>query len=80
MKRNVTVTLDEVTARWARVEAAKRDTSLSDFLASLLRERMLQDQEYIPAMEAYLSVRPQKLKRSSGYPKREALYDRGRLR
>lgn len=32
--RNVTVTLDEGTARWAPMEAAKREISLSAFLLS----------------------------------------------
>ena len=35
--KNVTVTLDEETARWARVEAARRDTSVSRLLGHLLR-------------------------------------------
>jgi hypothetical protein len=38
--RNVTVTLEEDVARWARIEAARRDTSVSQLLASLLKERM----------------------------------------
>lgn len=80
MRRNVTITLDEATARWARVEAARQDTSLSDFLASLLRERMTQEQEYARAMEAYLAVTPKKLKRSGSYPKRGSVHDRGLLR
>lgn len=80
MKRNVTVTLDEATARWARVEAARQDTSLSDFLGSLLRERMTQEQEYALALEAYFSVKPKKLKRSGSYPKRARVHDRDVLR
>ena len=38
--RNVTVTLEERVARWARVEAARRDTSVSKLLGVLLKERM----------------------------------------
>jgi hypothetical protein len=38
--RNVTVTLEEDVARWARIEAAKRDTSVSRLLGELLKERM----------------------------------------
>ena len=38
--RNVTVTLEEEAARWARIEAARRDTSVSRLLGELLRERM----------------------------------------
>jgi hypothetical protein len=38
--RNVTVTLEENVARWARIEAARRDTSVSRLLGALLKERM----------------------------------------
>jgi hypothetical protein len=38
--RNVTVTLEEEVARWARIEAAKRDTSVSRLLGELLKEHM----------------------------------------
>ena len=38
--RNVTVTLEEDVARWARTEAARRDTSVSRLLGELLKERM----------------------------------------
>jgi hypothetical protein len=39
--RNVTVTLEEDVAQWARVEAARQDTSVSRLLAALLKERMI---------------------------------------
>jgi hypothetical protein len=38
--RNVTVTMEEDVARWARMEAARRDTSVSRLLGALLKERM----------------------------------------
>jgi hypothetical protein len=38
--RNVTVTLEEDVAQWARIEAAKRDTSVSRLLGELLKNRM----------------------------------------
>lgn len=38
--RNVTVTLEEDVARWARIEAARRDTSVSRLLGALLKEHM----------------------------------------
>ncbi len=38
--RNVTVTLEENVAQWARIEAARRDTSVSRLLGALLKERM----------------------------------------
>jgi hypothetical protein len=47
--RNVTVTLEEDVAQWARIEAAKRDTSVSRLLGELLKERMekLSDQKSV---------------------------------
>ena len=37
--RNVTVTLEEDVAQWARIEAARRNTSVSRMLGALLKER-----------------------------------------
>jgi hypothetical protein len=37
---NVTVTLEEDVAQWARIEAARRDTSVSRLLGALLKERI----------------------------------------
>jgi hypothetical protein len=39
--RNVTVTLEEDVAKWARIEAARRDTSVSRLLGELLKEQMV---------------------------------------
>src|SRR5438105_4928853 len=36
--RNITITLDEAVARWARIEAARQDTSVSQLLARILHE------------------------------------------
>lgn len=38
--RKVTVTLEEDVAQWARIEAARRDTSVSRLLGELLKEHM----------------------------------------
>ncbi len=80
--RNVTITLDEETARWARIEAARRDMSVSRLVGQLLREHMLFEQSYEEAMNSYLSRPGRRLRRRSTtrYPKRDELYDRGRLR
>jgi hypothetical protein len=79
--RNVTITLDEETAGWARVEAARRDVSLSRFIAEMIQEQMHGAEEYEQAWRRYfrqdagIHRRPgQKL------PSREELYDRDRLR
>jgi hypothetical protein len=79
--KNVTVTLDEKTAVWARKTAAERDMSLSRFIGRLLQENMRQAREYERAMHRFFDGEPIALKGPRDrYPSREELYDRGRLR
>jgi hypothetical protein len=80
-KRNVTVSLDEETARWVRVEAARQDMSVSSLLAQVLREKMRADEGYEAAMTAYLSRPAATLrKRRVRYPTRGEVHDRAHLR
>lgn len=79
--KNVTITLDEKTAAWARVFAAEQNMSVSRLVGEMLARRMQEVSEYDRAMRSFLSRRPVKFDESSKpYPKREELYDRGRLR
>jgi plasmid stability protein len=74
--KNVTITLDEEVARWARIRAAERETSVSRLVGEMLRERMLEEESYQAAMQKYLSQKPRGLKRRGvKYPKREALHE-----
>jgi hypothetical protein len=77
--RNITVTLEESVARWARLEAARRDTSVSRLLAGVLKERMLEKDGYEGAMRRALARKPF-LKTSGRYLSREEVHDRARLR
>jgi hypothetical protein len=77
--RNVTVTLEEQVARWARIEAARLDTSVSRLLGEILRERMLEDGGYEKAMRRALN-RKAFLKTNGAYLSREEAHDRARLR
>jgi len=75
--KNVTITLEEEVALWARVRAAERDTSVSRLVGEMLREKMLGERSYQAAMQQYLSRQPKRLKRSgTKYPGREELHDR----
>ena len=77
--RNVTVTLEEDVAQWARIEAARRDTSVSRLLGELLKERMSAQAGYERAMRRALSRKP--FLRSNGrYLSREEAHDRAGLR
>jgi hypothetical protein len=79
--KNVTITLDEEVARWARIMAAKENTSVSRLVGEMLREKMLEEQNYQIAMQLYLSQSPKVLKsQGEKLPGREALYDRKGLR
>jgi hypothetical protein len=78
--KNVTVTLDEETAQWARLEAARRDISVSSLLRDLLRESMGGQAAYAGARERYLSRPGSDLSSGAAYPKRNTLHDRAGLR
>ena len=79
--KNVTITLDEKTAAWARIYAAQRDMSVSRMIGDMLRRRMQEVREYDEAMRRFLAKRPVKLARSAQrYATREEVHDRSRLR
>lgn len=75
--KNVTITLEEEVARWARIRAAERDTSLSRLVGELLREKMAEEEMYREAMQQYLARQPGELKApQEKYPSREKLHER----
>lgn len=77
MKRNITVTLDEETARWVRVEAAKRDESISAYLGGLLRRERERDEGYGLARSLFLGRKARPLAQEGApYPTRDALHTR----
>ncbi len=79
--KNVTVTLEEDVAHWARVRAAESDRSLSRYLGELLTEQMQEEEGYEAARLRYRSRPVQALKAAEDdYPTREALHARARLR
>ncbi len=75
--RNVTITLDDETARWARIEAARNDTSVSKLVGVMLREHMNQRNEYERAMRSYLARGPVPMGTpGQRLPTRDELYER----
>ena len=75
-KRNITITLDENLARWARIKAAENDTSVSRLLADQLEKQMARDSEYKRAQERFLSKPGQRLRsQNTPYPQRDTLPD-----
>ena len=77
--RNVTVTLEEPVARWARIEAAHKETSVSRLLGEILKERMLQNDGYDRSMRRALARKAFR-KRPGRYLSREEAHDRSGLR
>ena len=78
--KNVTITLEEEVARWARVWAAENDTSVSRFVGDLLKTRMMDELEYGRARRRFLGRRATVLKESGAYPQRSELHERDLLR
>ena len=75
--KNVTITLEDDVAKWARVLAAEKNTSVSKLLGKVLKNEMIQKEGYKLAMQQYLSNPAAPLKESTdSYPNRNSLYDR----
>jgi hypothetical protein len=81
---NVTVSMDEETARWVRIEAAKAGKSVSRWLGELLAGRRRAEADAAweagrearrKAGEAFLSSPPRPLSIDGKLPTREQLYD-----
>ena len=81
MSRNITIKLDEDLARWVRIHAAERETSVSQLVAEMIRGLMREKEDYDAARRLFLSVEPSALREAGGpYPDRDELYDRPVLR
>lgn len=52
--KNVTVSMGDAVAEWARLEAARRNTSVSRLLGELLAEKMQHDDVYVRALQDWL--------------------------
>lgn len=56
--KNVTVTMEDSVAEWARMEAARRNTSVSRLIGEMLAEKMRHDDAYERAMNEWLQRMP----------------------
>lgn len=73
--KNVTVTMEDSVAEWARLEAARRNTSVSRLVGEMLAEKMRRDDAYERVMREALEFKSFGV--SSGpYFTREEMYDR----
>jgi hypothetical protein len=78
--RNVTITMDDEVARWARIEAARREQSLARFIGELLREHMRDAATYEDAMREFLATGPTGGSGGRGLPGRDEVHERASLR
>lgn len=73
----MTIVLDDETARWARIEAARQDTSVSKLVGAMLQERMRREDAYERAKRSYLSRGPFSMSDPGDrYPTRDEIYER----
>jgi hypothetical protein len=77
MSRNITIVLDEDSARWVRVEAARRDTSVSRYLGELVARERTRAEGYAQAMERFLARPPRPLADTGvPFPSRDEVHRR----
>jgi len=72
--KNVTITMDDSVADWARMEAARRNTSVSKLVGELVAEKMRHDDAYERAMNDWLNRQRSWTSDGTPYPKREEIY------
>jgi transposase len=72
--KNVTVTMEDNVAEWARLEAARRNTSVSRLVGELLADKMRHDDAYERAFRDWLQKKRTWKSDGSPYPKRVEIY------
>ncbi|GMU69195.1 MAG: hypothetical protein AMXMBFR37_15270 [Steroidobacteraceae bacterium] len=80
--RNITISLNDETAAWARRLAGERNTSVSALVTELLEDKRRSSEAYQAAKRDFFSRTPTHPLSNPGdrYPTREELYDRPVLR
>ena len=56
--KNVTITVEEEGLRWARKQAAEKNTSVSKLVGRMLEDKMRQTDEYWAAYEKWKRIKP----------------------
>ena len=78
--KDITITVDDEIAQWARLVAAELETSVSELVVRLLKEKMEEEREYEAAMKRDLARTARPLKDEGAYPSRDELHERSDLR
>ena len=58
MLKNLTITVEEETLRWARRQAAEKDTSVSKLVGQMLEDQMRRTTKYWEAYEKWKQIDP----------------------
>lgn len=74
--KNVTITVDDKVLEWARIEAARRNSSVSRMVGEMLAEKMRHDDAYERAYREWLADTRQFQSDGKPYPTREEIYAR----
>lgn len=72
--KNVTITVEEPVLEWARIEAARRNSSVSRMVGEMLAEKMRHNDAYQRAKHEWLADTSRIRTDGMPYPKREEIY------
>jgi hypothetical protein len=72
--KNLTITVDNQALEWARIEAARRNTSVSRMVGEMLADKMRHDDAYARAMREWEADTAALSAGVSSYPARDRLY------
>ena len=72
--KNVTITVDESALEWARIEAAKRNTSVSRLVGEMLVEKMQREDAYARAEREWSADDVTFTSTAQPYPRRVEIY------
>jgi hypothetical protein len=78
--KNVTISMQDHVAQWARVHAARQGKSVSRMIGELLEQLMQEMEAYDTTMTRYLTRERGPLGGSDGYPSRDQLHERNDAR
>jgi len=76
--KNVTITLEAEALRWARREAAEKETSVSKLVGQMLEREMRRTDSYWKAYERWKKMKPTPGVDASKRGTREEWHERGR--
>lgn len=72
--KNVTITMDDAVADWARIEAARRNTSVSRLVGEMLAEKMRREDAYARAEREWQADDVTFTSTTQPYPRRAEIY------